>query len=176
MNLSTVILIISVAIAVAGFLFGQGVVARVRKKRDYIFCGIEVMAVQIPTSLRDEMKSVCQHYEQFWLYNVFAKNDSNRACMNPILTISIAGSVVGHVVNDTNEDKKEVEQSLEWREPYNLLLKLKRLGPKSFVDFSVWVTGSYAGAGGKCISLASDSDFELRTKLIRRLGSKDRFR
>ncbi len=176
MELTTLIIIVGVVIAVAGFLFGHGVLTKDGTKKGCIFCGVEAVRLQIPRSLREAMTGILRGQEEFWPYNIFVQNDSKRACMNAILTITISGTVIGHVVNDTNEDKSEVEESVAWQAPRHLLIKLRRLGPKSFVDLSVWALGYFAIVGEKWISLASDSDFVLRTNVISRSSNKDRFR
>ena len=119
----------------------------------------------MPIPIVNEMKSMSMHRDKAYLYNIFVKNDSRSVCMNPIITIKLNGTILGYVVNDTNEDKMEVEKSISIADETDLILKLIRLGTNSFVDLTIWADAPVMLWEGT-VSFSSDSDFELKTKFI----------
>jgi len=176
MNWNVIIPVVGLLIAIAAFLFGQGILRRIRTPKDKIFCGVEVVKVPVPSSLTDEIKSIPRTYGAFWVYNIFVRNDSNKVCMNPIVNIDIHAHIIGHVVNETNEEKREIERCIETPQKGQLILKPKRLGPNSYVDLTIWGSGLVAIFEQVTVSFASDSDFILAPKYIGYLSKKEKFK
>lgn len=185
MNSNIIILIIGVVVAIAVFLFGQGILRKskgtevsqdkeVSEEKKQMFCGIEQIKLSIPSSLLDKMKSISQYGQTLWFFNIFVKNDSSSVCMNPVITIKLWAHIFGFVVNDTNEDKIEVENSITIPEWGVLNLKPKRIGPYSFIDITV-SADSVAILSEKTVSFSSDGDFELKTKFIYIRSGEERF-
>jgi len=207
MNWNIIILIIGLAIAVAVFLFGQGILRRTKEKKivkdkekavqeeeqfvqdkdqtaerkdeiveeeNYIFCAIQQIKLEIPSSLRDRMKSILGSRDELYIHNILVKNEAYRVCMNPVITIRYLGDIFGHVVNDTNEDKKQMEGSIETPEKGRLAIKPKRLGSNSFVDLTVWSSND-PFLDENAVSFSSDGNFRLRTKFISHYNWKDVF-
>ena len=168
-------IIIVVGLPLADFLFGPGILPRLFERKQ-IFCGIEQRELRIPSSLLDEMKSIVGYRDKIWVYNIFVKNDSRSVCMNPIITIRFWADILGHAVNETKEDKKEVEESISIDEEGVLTLKLKRLAAESFVDVTVWADSTILDDSDEKISFSSDSDFEMKTKLIWYSTNEKKFR
>jgi len=185
MSWNIIILIIGIVIAAAVFLFGQGILRKTGRKeiseekkvfeeKKRIFCGIEQIQVRIPSSLKDYMESIAEGLNKLWIYNVFVKNDSRSICMNPVITIKIGKTILGCVVNDTNEDKVEVEESVSIADEGLVILKPTRLGTNSFVDLTIWADWP-AILMEDTVSFSSDGDFELKTKFISLRSGEKKF-
>ena len=108
------------------------------------------------------------------IFSIYVKNDSDSLCTNPVITVKFDTAILGYVVNDTNEDKTQVEQSIVIPERGVLMLRPNRLGPSSFVDLTVW-TRPYSILSRDDVSFASDGSFKLRTRSIGHSSSKEKF-
>lgn len=174
MKRNRIIPIIGLVIAAAVLLFGQGIL-RKSFERKQIFCGIEQSELRIPSPLVDEMKTISTHWDKVYIYNIFVKNDSRSVCMNPIITIKLNGTILGYVVNETNEDKIEVEKSISIADERDLILRPIRLGTNSFIDLTVWTNFPVTLYEGT-VSFSSDSDYELKTGFISFRSGEEKFK
>jgi len=144
-------------------------------EKKQIFCGIEERELRIPSPLVDEMKSMAGRPGKVWIYDIFVKNNSRSVCMNPTITIRLWADILDYVVNDTNEDKIEVEESISIPEWGVLKLKPERIGSNSFIDITVWADSAET-LSEETVSFSSGGDFELKTKFISFRSGAKRFK